>query len=395
MYSRSRAVGARGAPKCALDLPRSTNQRLSGVDSGALPALRSGARGTAGRVRARGASQHPAPSERRATDLRSSSDARPSGVPRVHRRSLDRSRARALVVVPPTLHPPRRASPRARPVHAIARTMFTVAAAPASVAASASSRVAGKSRAVSASGVRAASARRGAALVARAGFTPAGANRRRRHEPPRAVPHQRRPRVPGRDQRRVDQDPHRHRQAPRHQRRRVPHPRRRRVPRRPRDGGRLARGRRPRHPRHLLPDDVFGSACTLQAAIGAEGALAYDITAACSGFVVGLVNGVHFIRGGEYKNVLVVGAGRALARRLARSRHVHPLRRRVRRDGADGDGETRGLLPAGFRHAQRRTGNHNLTAQFVNEVGTETNGKSKPTADADAAAAAAPSATSP
>ena len=55
------------------------------------------------------------------------------------------------------------------------------------------------------------------------------------------------------------------------------------------------------------PDDVFGSACTLQAAIGA-GALAYDITAACSGFVVGLVNGVHFIRGGEYKNVLVVGA---------------------------------------------------------------------------------------
>ena len=56
------------------------------------------------------------------------------------------------------------------------------------------------------------------------------------------------------------------------------------------------------------PDDLFGSACTVQAAIGATGALAVDLTAACSGFVVGVVNGVHFIRGGEYKNVLVIGA---------------------------------------------------------------------------------------
>jgi len=46
------------------------------------------------------------------------------------------------------------------------------------------------------------------------------------------------------------------------------------------------------------PDDLFGSACTVQAAIGAKGALAVDLTAACSGFVVGVVNGVHFIRGG-------------------------------------------------------------------------------------------------
>ena len=44
------------------------------------------------------------------------------------------------------------------------------------------------------------------------------------------------------------------------------------------------------------PDDAFGSACTVQAEIGASGALAYDLTAACSGFVVGLVNGVHFLR---------------------------------------------------------------------------------------------------
>ena len=56
------------------------------------------------------------------------------------------------------------------------------------------------------------------------------------------------------------------------------------------------------------PDDLFGSACLLQSAIGAKGALAYDLTAACSGFVVGLVNGMHYIRGGGYENVLVVGA---------------------------------------------------------------------------------------
>ena len=58
-----------------------------------------------GRVCARGASQHPAPHEDRAKDLRSSSDARPSGVPRVQRRSLDRRRARALVAAVPSFSP--------------------------------------------------------------------------------------------------------------------------------------------------------------------------------------------------------------------------------------------------------------------------------------------------
>jgi 3-oxoacyl-[acyl-carrier-protein] synthase III len=55
------------------------------------------------------------------------------------------------------------------------------------------------------------------------------------------------------------------------------------------------------------PDDIFGSACTIQAAIGAKNALAFDLTAACSGFVIGLVNGAQFIRAGGYKNVLVIG----------------------------------------------------------------------------------------
>ena len=40
----------------------------------------------------------------------------------------------------------------------------------------------------------------------------------------------------------------------------------------------------------------------------------------------------------------------------------------------------------GFDMHSDGTGNHNLTAQFVNEAGTETDGKSKPTADAEEAA---------
>ena len=46
----------------------------------------------------------------------------------------------------------------------------------------------------------------------------------------------------------------------------------------------------------------------VQALIGAKKALAFDLTAACSGFVVGLVAGAQFIRTGVYRNVLVIGA---------------------------------------------------------------------------------------
>jgi len=56
------------------------------------------------------------------------------------------------------------------------------------------------------------------------------------------------------------------------------------------------------------PDDLFGSATTVQATIGAKKAAAFDLTAACSGFVMGLTTGAQFIRSGTYKNVLVIGA---------------------------------------------------------------------------------------
>ncbi|KAJ9555179.1 hypothetical protein OSB04_009793 [Centaurea solstitialis] len=47
----------------------------------------------------------------------------------------------------------------------------------------------------------------------------------------------------------------------------------------------------------------------IQKALGCKGnPLAFDITAACSGFVLGLVSASCYIRGGGFKNVLVIGA---------------------------------------------------------------------------------------
>lgn len=56
------------------------------------------------------------------------------------------------------------------------------------------------------------------------------------------------------------------------------------------------------------PDDLFGSATTVQASIGATKAAAFDLTAACSGFVMALATGAQFIRSGTYKTVVVIGA---------------------------------------------------------------------------------------
>ncbi|MEO0541113.1 MAG: beta-ketoacyl-ACP synthase 3 [Cyanobacteria bacterium P01_A01_bin.105] len=56
------------------------------------------------------------------------------------------------------------------------------------------------------------------------------------------------------------------------------------------------------------PDDLFGSACQVQAELGATRAVAFDLTAACSGFVFGLVTAAQYLRTGVYKNVVVIGA---------------------------------------------------------------------------------------
>lgn len=56
------------------------------------------------------------------------------------------------------------------------------------------------------------------------------------------------------------------------------------------------------------PDDLFGTASQVQTAIGASKAVAFDLTAACSGFVFGFVTGAQFIRTGMYQTVLLIGA---------------------------------------------------------------------------------------
>ncbi|MBW4482730.1 MAG: ketoacyl-ACP synthase III [Tildeniella torsiva UHER 1998/13D] len=56
------------------------------------------------------------------------------------------------------------------------------------------------------------------------------------------------------------------------------------------------------------PDDLFGSACRVQVALGATRAVAFDLTAACSGFVFALVTAAQYIRTGVFKTVVVIGA---------------------------------------------------------------------------------------
>ncbi|MDQ1913251.1 beta-ketoacyl-ACP synthase III [Paenibacillus sp. GD4] len=58
----------------------------------------------------------------------------------------------------------------------------------------------------------------------------------------------------------------------------------------------------------ITPDMAFPStACILQDKLGAKKAAAFDLSAACSGFIYGLANAVNFIATGTYKYALVVG----------------------------------------------------------------------------------------
>jgi 3-oxoacyl-[acyl-carrier-protein] synthase-3 len=57
------------------------------------------------------------------------------------------------------------------------------------------------------------------------------------------------------------------------------------------------------------PDMVFPStACLLQAKLGVRNCPAFDVQAVCSGFVYGLATADSFMRSGQYRNALVVGA---------------------------------------------------------------------------------------
>jgi 3-oxoacyl-[acyl-carrier-protein] synthase-3 len=59
----------------------------------------------------------------------------------------------------------------------------------------------------------------------------------------------------------------------------------------------------------VTPDATFPStACHIQRRIGASKAAAFDLQAACSGFLYGLVVAEQFLKTGFYRNILVIGA---------------------------------------------------------------------------------------
>ena len=56
------------------------------------------------------------------------------------------------------------------------------------------------------------------------------------------------------------------------------------------------------------PHDLFGSAPSIQAKLGAYNAVAFDLTAACSGFLFALITASQFLKGGSFKRAIVIGA---------------------------------------------------------------------------------------
>ncbi len=59
----------------------------------------------------------------------------------------------------------------------------------------------------------------------------------------------------------------------------------------------------------MTPDTILPSmGCVLQEKLGAKKAAAFDIAAACSGFIYGMSIADAFIKSGAYKNILLVGA---------------------------------------------------------------------------------------
>ena len=56
------------------------------------------------------------------------------------------------------------------------------------------------------------------------------------------------------------------------------------------------------------PNDLFGSAPAIQSKLGAHNAVAFDLTAACSGFLFSLVTACQYLKGGNFKRAIVIGA---------------------------------------------------------------------------------------
>ncbi len=56
------------------------------------------------------------------------------------------------------------------------------------------------------------------------------------------------------------------------------------------------------------PNDLFGSAPSIQEKLGAKNAVAFDLTAACSGFLFAAITASQFLKTGCYKRAIVIGS---------------------------------------------------------------------------------------
>jgi len=56
------------------------------------------------------------------------------------------------------------------------------------------------------------------------------------------------------------------------------------------------------------PEDLFGSAPKIQSNLGASNAVAFDLTAACSGFLFALITASQYLASGSMKRAVVIGA---------------------------------------------------------------------------------------
>ena len=56
------------------------------------------------------------------------------------------------------------------------------------------------------------------------------------------------------------------------------------------------------------PHDLFGSAPAIQSKLGANKAVAFDLTAACSGFLFAAITATQFLKAGSYKRAIVIGS---------------------------------------------------------------------------------------
>merc|ERR1719163_607153 len=56
------------------------------------------------------------------------------------------------------------------------------------------------------------------------------------------------------------------------------------------------------------PDDLFGDAAYVARKVGMTDAVAFDLTAACSGFLFGMNTAAQFVHNGAYETAVVIGA---------------------------------------------------------------------------------------